>query len=72
MISIKGSVLRTRMALVEELAPADGLKRVLARLTGPERDVLSSLLASAWYPFESAGTSTTRSCRSWAGGPISS
>ena len=52
MISIKGSVLRTRLALVEELAPGDGLKRVLARLDGPERDVLSSLLASAWYPFE--------------------
>ncbi|HEX9187525.1 MAG TPA: TIGR02265 family protein, partial [Vicinamibacteria bacterium] len=52
MISIKGSVLRTRLALVEELAPGDGLKRVLARLTGQERDVLGSLLASAWYPFE--------------------
>jgi uncharacterized protein (TIGR02265 family) len=52
MISVKGSVLRTRLALVEELAPGDGLKRVLARLTGPERDTLGSLLASAWYPFE--------------------
>ena len=52
MISIKGSILRTRLALVEELAPGDGPKRVLARLTGQERDVLSSLLASAWYPFE--------------------
>ena len=52
MISIKGSVLRTRMALVEELAPADGTQRVLARLTARERDVLSSLLASSWYPFE--------------------
>jgi uncharacterized protein (TIGR02265 family) len=52
MISIKGSVLRTRLAFVEELAPADGPRRVLARLTARERDVLSSLLASAWYPFE--------------------
>jgi uncharacterized protein (TIGR02265 family) len=51
-ISIKGSVLRTRLALVEDLAAADGTKRVLARLTAGERDVLSSLLASAWYPFE--------------------
>jgi uncharacterized protein (TIGR02265 family) len=51
-ISIKGSILRTRLALVEELAPGDGLKRVLARLTSQEKDVLSSLLASAWYPFE--------------------
>jgi uncharacterized protein (TIGR02265 family) len=52
MISIKGSVLRARLALVEELAPGDGRERVLARLTSPDREVLGSLLASAWYPFE--------------------
>jgi uncharacterized protein (TIGR02265 family) len=52
MTSIKGSVLRTRLALVEDLAPDDGLKRVFARLTEQERDVLTSLLASAWYPFD--------------------
>jgi uncharacterized protein (TIGR02265 family) len=52
MISIKGSVLRTRLALVEEIAPQDGRERVLARLSPAERDVLDSLLASAWYPFE--------------------
>jgi len=52
MISIKGSVLRTRLAFVEELAPKDGLDRVLSRLTPGERDALTSLLASAWYPFE--------------------
>ncbi len=52
MISIKGSVLRTRLALVDELAPKDGRGRVLARLAPEERDVLDSLLASAWYPFE--------------------
>jgi uncharacterized protein (TIGR02265 family) len=52
MVSVKGSVLRTRLALVEDLAPGDGLPRVLARLTQGERDALTSLLASAWYPFE--------------------
>jgi uncharacterized protein (TIGR02265 family) len=52
MISIKGSVLRTRLALVEELDPKGGLTRVLARLGGGEREALESLLASAWYPFE--------------------
>jgi uncharacterized protein (TIGR02265 family) len=52
MINIKGSVLRTRLALVQELAPADGLKRVLGRLDAKDRDVLSAPLASAWYPFE--------------------
>jgi uncharacterized protein (TIGR02265 family) len=52
MISIKGSVLRTRLALAEEIAPGDGPKRVLARLEQKEREALTSLLASAWYPFE--------------------
>jgi uncharacterized protein (TIGR02265 family) len=52
MISVKGSVLRTRLALVDELAPLDGRKRVLARLRPNEREALTSLLASAWYPFE--------------------
>jgi uncharacterized protein (TIGR02265 family) len=52
MISIKGSVLRARLAFVEELAPGDGKERVLARLAAPERDVLTSLLASAWYAFD--------------------
>ena len=51
-MNIKGSVLRTRLAFVEDLAPGDGSKRVLARLTGPDRDVLGSLLASSWYPFD--------------------
>lgn len=52
MISIKGSVLRARLALVEDLAPQDGLSRVLGRLAPGEREALTSLLASAWYPFE--------------------
>ena len=52
MISVKGSVLRSRLALVEDLAPKDGRERVLSRLTPAERDTLTSLLASAWYPFE--------------------
>jgi uncharacterized protein (TIGR02265 family) len=51
-ISVKGSVLRTRLALVDELAPGDGRRRVLARLDPEERETLGSLLASAWYPFE--------------------
>jgi uncharacterized protein (TIGR02265 family) len=51
-IQVKGSVLRTRLALVEELAPGEGLRRVLARLAPAERETLGSLLASSWYPFE--------------------
>ena len=52
MISIKGSILRSRLALVDEIAPGDGRTRVLARLSPAEREALTSLLASAWYPFE--------------------
>ena len=52
MASIKGSVLRSRLALVEELAGKEGVQRVLARLSALERNVLESLLPSAWYPFD--------------------
>jgi uncharacterized protein (TIGR02265 family) len=50
-IQIKGSVLRTRLALVQELRPSDGCARVLARLSPADRSALGSLLASSWYPF---------------------
>jgi uncharacterized protein (TIGR02265 family) len=50
-INVKGSILRSRLALVEELAPGDGRKRVLARLDARDREALGSILASAWYPF---------------------
>jgi len=51
-VKIKGSVLRTRLALVEELAPGDGIERVLARLPESDRETLRSLLAASWYPFD--------------------
>jgi len=51
-IQVKGSVLRSRLALVEELCPGDGRRRVLARLAPEERAELASLLPSAWYGFE--------------------
>jgi hypothetical protein len=52
MISIKGSILRSRLALVDDIAPDGGRARVLARLTAGERETMTSLLASSWYPFE--------------------
>jgi uncharacterized protein (TIGR02265 family) len=52
MIQVKGSVLRSRLALVEEIAPVGGVERVLARLPAPDRAALQSLLASSWYPFD--------------------
>ena len=78
MISIKGSVLRTRLSFVEELAPGDGTTRVLARLTSQERDVLGTILASALWHMEPTCSFTsapflsplmspiTRRQRSWA------
>jgi uncharacterized protein (TIGR02265 family) len=50
-IQIKGSVLKTRLAFVQELAP-DGVDEVLKRLPEPDQDHLRSLLATKWYPFE--------------------
>jgi uncharacterized protein (TIGR02265 family) len=52
MVSVKGSVLRTRLALVEELSLREGTRRVLARLSSDDRAALESLLPSAWYPFD--------------------
>jgi uncharacterized protein (TIGR02265 family) len=51
-VKIKGSVLRSRLALVEDVAPGDGIGRVLARLPEPDRETLRSLLAASWYPFD--------------------
>jgi hypothetical protein len=51
-IRIKGSVLLTRLALIDDLRPGDGRERVLARLTEDDRRDLGSLLPSGWYPFD--------------------
>jgi hypothetical protein len=50
-VQIKGTVLLSRLALVEELAPG-GRPRVLGRLSEADREALANLLASSWYPFE--------------------
>ncbi len=51
-VRIKGSVLRTRLALIDDLRPGDGRERVLSRLREDERQELAAPLASGWYPFE--------------------
>jgi len=51
-LSIKGSILRSRLVLVDEVAPGGGRARVLARLTPGQRDALNSLLVSSSYPFD--------------------
>lgn len=52
MVKVKGSVLRSRLAMVDEMAPDGGRERVLARLEPAERETLGALLAASWYPFE--------------------
>lgn len=49
---VKGSVLRSRLAFVEELAGNDGLDRVLARLSTEQAGSLRNVLSASWYPFE--------------------
>jgi uncharacterized protein (TIGR02265 family) len=51
-VQIKGSVLRSRLALAEELAPDGGRARVLGRLSEADRQTLETLLAASWYPFD--------------------
>ena len=51
-VKIKGSVLRSRLAFVEEQAGADGLQRVKARLDDAEQETLARLLPAGWYPFD--------------------
>jgi uncharacterized protein (TIGR02265 family) len=50
-LQIKGSVLKARLAFVQELGP-DGLEEVLKRLPEADQAALRSLLATKWYPFD--------------------
>jgi uncharacterized protein (TIGR02265 family) len=50
-MQIKGSILRARLAFIEEHSQG-GLAKVLARMTGADQGQLGSLLATSWYPFE--------------------
>ncbi len=52
MQQIKGSVLKSRLAFVEEHAGRDGLQRVLAALDPATRKELAMVLTVKWYPFE--------------------
>jgi uncharacterized protein (TIGR02265 family) len=51
-VRIKGSVLKSRLAFVLDLAPEGGVARVLARLSPHDQEQLRTLLATKWYPFE--------------------
>ncbi len=52
MQQVKGSVLKSRLAFVEEIAGKDGVERVLAALTPGERHALRNLIAIQWCPFD--------------------
>jgi uncharacterized protein (TIGR02265 family) len=52
MQQVKGSVLKSRLALVTDLGGADAVTRVLAELGPEDRQSLQTVLAMQWYPFE--------------------
>ena len=52
MQQIKGSVLKTRMAFVEEHSGKEGVQRVLDALSPDDRKALGMILTVQWYPFE--------------------
>jgi len=49
---IKGAVLKSRLAFVQDHAGKDGLQRVLAALPDGDQRTLRMLFTSNWYPFE--------------------
>jgi len=52
MQQIKGAVLKSRLAFVQEHFGDDGLEGVLASLPDADQVALRSLLTVKWYPFE--------------------
>ena len=52
MQQVKGSVLKARLAFVEEHAGKDGVERVLARLSAEDRAALRNVVAIQWCPFD--------------------
>ena len=52
MQQIKGSVVKSRLAFVEENFGKEGVNRVLATLPEPDRKTLASILTVKWYPLD--------------------
>lgn len=52
MQQIKGSVVKSRLAFVEEQSGKEGVQRVLAALPEADRKVLASVLTVKWYPLD--------------------
>jgi uncharacterized protein (TIGR02265 family) len=51
MQQVKGAVLKSRLAFVEELSGSAGVEQVLALLPPDDQAALRSLLTIKWYPF---------------------
>ena len=51
MQQIKGAVLKSRLAFVEEVAGKEGVQRVLGVLPAADQRTLRMLFTSNWYPF---------------------
>lgn len=52
MQQVKGSVLKSRLAFVEQHAGKDGVERVIATLSVEDRAALRNLVAIQWCPFD--------------------
>jgi len=52
MQQIKGTILKARLAFVEQHWGREGVERVLASLPAEDQRTLKSLLTVKWYPFE--------------------
>ena len=52
MQQIKGAVLKTRLAFVQDTFGKEGLQRVLAAMADGDQRTLRMLFTSNWYPFD--------------------
>lgn len=52
MQQVKGSVLKSRLAFVEQIGGKDGVERVLGTLAPEDRRALRDLVAVQWCPFD--------------------
>ena len=52
MQQIKGSVVKSRLAFVEEHSGKEGVQRVLAALPEADRKALASVISVKWYPLD--------------------
>jgi uncharacterized protein (TIGR02265 family) len=52
MQQIKGSVVKSRLAFIEEHSGKDGVQKVLQTLTDADRKALSSVISVKWYPLD--------------------